>query len=29
VASVRWAKRKLASQIAHPLRIGDGQLVMP
>jgi len=29
VASVRWAKRKLASQIAHPLRIGNGQLVMP
>jgi hydroxymethylpyrimidine/phosphomethylpyrimidine kinase len=29
VASVRWAKRKLASRIAHPLRIGDGQLVMP
>jgi hydroxymethylpyrimidine kinase/phosphomethylpyrimidine kinase len=29
VASVRWAKRHLASQIARAVRVGDGQPVMP
>ena len=29
IASVRWAKRQIASRITHPLRVGDGQLVMP
>jgi hydroxymethylpyrimidine/phosphomethylpyrimidine kinase len=29
IASIRWAKRQLEARIAHPLRVGKGQLVMP
>ncbi len=29
VASIRWAKRRLASKISRPWRVGAGQLVMP
>jgi hydroxymethylpyrimidine kinase/phosphomethylpyrimidine kinase len=29
VASIRWAKGQLATRIAHPWRVGAGQLVMP
>jgi len=29
IASVRWAKKQLEARIAHPWRVGAGQLVMP
>ena len=29
VSAIRWAKRQLAARLAHPVRIGTGQWVMP